>query len=136
MALIYHELYIPLDTESTFDYIAIKQGDAGSHKLRATLISNNSVYTIPTSNVAHYFKFRKPDNTYVLVQATVTNNQIIADVTEEMLRVSGTGRGEFMIVQGNTELKSATFYFKTVPQTYTSDDVISSSDFSTFASLL
>ena len=136
MALIYHELNIPLDTDSTFDYIAIKQGDAGSHKVRATLINNNSVFTIPTSNATYYFKFRKPDNTYVLVQATVSNNQIIADVTEEMLRVAGTGRGEFMIIQGSTELKTATFYFKIVPQTYTTDDVISSSDFATFASLL
>ena len=136
MALIYHELNIPLDTDSTFDYIVIKQGDAGSHKVRATLINNNSVFTIPTSNATYYFKFRKPDNTYVLVQATVSNNQIIADVTEEMLRVAGTGRGEFMIVQGSTELKTATFYFKIVQQTYTTDDVISSSDFATFASLL
>lgn len=136
MALIYHELNIPLDTDSTFDYIVIKQGDAGSHKVRATLINNNSVFTIPTSNATYYFKFRKPDNTYVLVQATVSNNQIIADVTEEMLRVAGTGRGEFMIVQGSTELKTATFYFKIVQQTYTTDDVISSSDFATFARLL
>lgn len=136
MAVVYHEIYLPIDTESTFDYIVIKQGDAGTHRVRATLISNNRVYTIPTSGVSYYMKFRKPDNNYCLVEATVSDNTISAEVTEEMLRVSGTGRGEFMIVSGSDELKTATFHVKIVKETYTSGDVQSHSDFAPFAALL
>ncbi len=136
MAVVYHEIYLPIDTESTFDYIVIKQGDAGTHRVRATLISNNRVYTIPTSGVSYYMKFRKPDNNYCLVEATVSDNTISAEVTEEMLRVSGTGRGEFMIVSGSDELKTATFHVKIVRETYTSGDVQSHSDFAPFAALL
>lgn len=136
MAVVYHEIYLPIDTESTFDYIVIKQGDAGTHRVRATLISNNRVYTIPTSGVSYYMKFRKPDNNYCLVEATVSDNTISAEVTEEMLRVSGTGRGEFMIVSGSDELKTATFHVKIVRQTFTSGDVQSHSDFAPFAALL
>ena len=136
MAVVYHEIYLPIDTESTFDYIVIKQGDAGTHKVRATLISNNRVYTIPTSGASYFMKFRKPDNNYCLVEATVSDNTISAEVTEEMLRVSGTGRGEFMIVSGSDELKTATFHVKIVRQTFTSGDVQSHSDFAPFAALL
>lgn len=136
MAVVYHEIYLPIDTESTFDYIVIKQGDAGTHKVRATLISNNRVYTIPTSGASYFMKFRKPDNNYCLVEATVSDNTISAEVTEEMLRVSGTGRGEFMIVSGSNELKTATFHVKIVKETYTSEDVQSHSDFAPFAVLL
>ena len=136
MAVVYHEIYLPIDTESTFDYIVIKQGDAGTHKVRATLISNNRVYTIPTSGASYFMKFRKPDNNYCLVEATVSDNTISAEVTEEMLRVSGTGRGEFMIVSGSNELKTATFHVKIVKETYTSEDVQSHSDFAPFAALL
>ena len=136
MAVVYHEIYLPIDTESTFDYIVIKQGDAGTHKVRATLITNNRVYTIPTSGASYFMKFRKPDNNYCLVEATVSDNTISAEVTEEMLRVSGTGRGEFMIVSGSNELKTATFHVKIVRQTFTSGDVQSHSDFAPFAALL
>lgn len=136
MAVVYHEIYLPIDTESTFDYIVIKQGDAGTHKVRATLISNNRVYTIPTSGASYFMKFRKPDNNYCLVEATVSDNTISAEVTEEMLRVSGTGRGEFMIVSGSNELKTATFHVKIVKETFTSGDVQSHSDFAPFAVLL
>lgn len=136
MAVVYHEIYLPIDTESTFDYIVIKQGDAGTHRVRATLISNNRVYTIPTSGASYFMKFRKPDNNYCLVEATVSDNTINAEVTEEMLRVSGTGRGEFMIVSGSNELKTATFHVKIVKETYTSEDVQSHSDFAPFAALL
>ena len=136
MAVVYHEIYLPIDTESTFDYIVIKQGDAGTHRVRATLISNNRVYTIPTSGASYFMKFRKPDNNYCLVEATVSDNTISAEVTEEMLRVSGTGRGEFMIVSGSNELKTATFHVKIVKETFTSGDVQSHSDFAPFAALL
>ena len=136
MAVVYHEIYLPIDTESTFDYIVIKQGDAGTHRVRATLISNNRVYTIPTSGASYFMKFRKPDNNYCLVEATVSDNTISAEVTEEMLRVSGTGRGEFMIVSGSDELKTATFHVKIVKETFTSGDVQSHSDFAPFAALL
>lgn len=136
MAVVYHEIYLPIDTESTFDYIVIKQGDAGTHRVRATLISNNRVYTIPTSGASYFMKFRKPDNNYCLVEATVSDNTISAEVTEEMLRVSGTGRGEFMIVSGSDELKTATFHVKIVKETFTSGDVQSHSDFAPFAVLL
>lgn len=136
MAVVYHEIYLPIDTESTFDYIVIKQGDAGTHRVRATLISNNRVYTIPTSGASYFMKFRKPDNNYCLVEATVSDNTISAEVTEEMLRVSGTGRGEFMIVSGSNELKTSTFHVKIVKETFTSGDVQSHSDFAPFAALL
>ena len=84
--------------------------------------------TIPAGTTAK-IKYYKPDGKFVLNNATINGNVITVTYTEQMLAVSGTGRGEIVLYNGTAVLRSATYYTKITPTVYKENGLISDNEF-------
>ncbi|MFA4033061.1 BppU family phage baseplate upper protein [Blautia stercoris] len=126
--LITQKLAIELDGKSPFEYIVMKQGDKNSRILAITLVQNKQLYEIPDGCIAR-IKYYKPDGNPVLNDCTISDNEILVTYTEQMLAASGTGKGEIVLLKGEKELKSATYYTKIVETVYKTDGLVSDKEF-------
>ena len=126
--LITQKLVIELDGKSPFEYIVMKQGDKNSRILAITLVQNKQLYEIPDGCIAR-IKYYKPDGNPVLNDCTISDNEILVTYTEQMLAASGTGKGEIVLLKGEKELKSATYYTKIVETVYKTDGFVSDKEF-------
>ena len=89
---------------------------------------NKKEFTIPAGTTAK-IKYYKPDGKFVLNNATINGNVITVTYTEQMLAVSGTGRGEIVLYNGTAVLRSATYYTKITPTVYKENGLISDNEF-------
>lgn len=86
-------IQIELDGSAPFEYVVAKAGEKESRIVEVTLLENKKEFTIPAGTTAK-IKYYKPDGKFVLNNATISGNVITVTYTEQMLAVSGTGRGE------------------------------------------
>ena len=132
---IMQEITIELDGKSPFSYIVVKQGDKGSRIIAITLLQNKQPYTIQAGCIAR-IKYFKPDGNPVINDCVIQNNKILVTYTEQMLAAAGTAKGEVLILQGDRELKSATYYTKIVEAVFGTDGVVSDKEFLSMAKIL
>ena len=66
---------------------------------------------------------------YCIMAIKVSGNVITVTYTEQMLAVSGTGRGEIVLYNGTAVLRSATYYTKITPTVYKENGLISDNEF-------
>ena len=121
-------IQIELDGSAPFEYVVAKAGEKESRIVEVTLLENKKEFTIPAGTTAK-IKYYKPDGKFVLNNATISGNVIIVTYTEQMLAVSGTGRGEIVLYNGTAVLRSATYYTKITPTVYKENGLISDNEF-------
>lgn len=121
-------IQIELDGSAPFEYVVAKAGERESRIVEVTLLENKKEFTIPTGTTAK-IKYYKPDGKFVLNNATINGNVITVTYTEQMLAVSGTGRGEIVLYNGTAVLRSATYYTKITPTVYKENGLISDNEF-------
>ena len=129
------EITVELDGNSPFEYIVVKQGDKNSRIIAVTLLQNKQPYTIPSGCTAR-IKYFKPDGNPVLNDCTIQNNKVLVTYTAQMLAAAGTAKGEIVILQGEKELKSATFYTKITSAVYQTEGLVSDKEFLSMAEIL
>lgn len=129
------EITVELDGNSPFEYIVVKQGDKNSRIIAVTLLQNKQPYTIPSGCTAR-IKYFKPDGNPVLNDCTIQNNKILVTYTAQMLAAAGTAKGEIVILKGEKELKSATFYTKITSAVYQTEGLVSDKEFLSMAEIL
>ena len=110
-------IQIELDGSAPFEYVVAKAGEKESRIVEVTLLENKKEFTIPAGTTAK-IKYYKPDGKFVLNNATINGNVITVTYTEQMLAVSGTGRGEIVLYNRTAVLRSATYYTKITPTVY------------------
>ena len=66
---------------------------------------------------------------YCIMAIKVSGNVITVTYTEQMLAVSGTGRGEIVLYNRTAVLRSATYYTKITPTVYKENGLISDNEF-------
>lgn len=121
-------IQIELDSSAPFEYVVAKAGEKESRIVEVTLLENKKEFTIPAGTTAK-IKYYKPDGKFVLNNATINGNVITVTYTEQMLAVSGTGRGEIVLYNGTAVLRSATYYTKITPTVYKENGLISDNEF-------
>ena len=121
-------IQIELDGSAPFEYVVAKAGEKESRIVEVTLLENKKEFTIPAGTTAK-IKYYKPDGKFVLNNATINGNVITVTYTEQMLAVSGTGRGEIVLYNGTAVLRSATYYTKITPTVYKENGMISDNEF-------
>lgn len=121
-------IQIELDGSAPFEYVVAKAGEKESRIVEVTLLENKKEFTIPAGTTAK-IKYYKPDGKFVLNNATINGNAITVTYTEQMLAVSGTGRGEIVLYNGTAVLRSATYYTKITPTVYKENGLISDNEF-------
>lgn len=121
-------IQIELDGSAPFEYVVAKAGEKESRIVEVTLLENKKEFTIPDGTTAK-IKYYKPDGKLVLNNATINGNVITVTYTEQMLAVSGTGRGEIVLYNGTAVLRSATYYTKITPTVYKENGLISDNEF-------
>ena len=121
-------IQIELDGSAPFEYVVAKAGEKESRIVEVTLLENKKEFTIPAGTTAK-IKYYKPDGKFVLNNATISGNVITVTYTEQMLAVSGTGRGEIVLYNGTAVLRSATYYTKITPTVYKENGLISDNEF-------
>ena len=121
-------IQIELDGSAPFEYVVAKAGEKESRIVEVTLLENKKEFTIPAGTTAK-IKYYKPDGKLVLNNATISGNVITVTYTEQMLAVSGTGRGEIVLYNGTAVLRSATYYTKITPTVYKENGLISDNEF-------
>ena len=121
-------IQIELDGSAPFEYVVAKAGEKESRIVEVTLLENKKEFTIPAGTTAK-IKYYKPDGKFVLNNATISGNVITVTYTEQMLAVSGTGRGEIVLYNGTAILRSATYYTKITPTVYKENGLISDNEF-------
>lgn len=121
-------IQIELDGSAPFEYVVAKAGEKESRIVEVTLLENKKEFTVPAGTTAK-IKYYKPDGKFVLNNATINGNVITVTYTEQMLAVSGTGRGEIVLYNGTAVLRSATYYTKITPTVYKENGLISDNEF-------
>lgn len=121
-------IQIELDGSAPFEYVVAKAGEKESRIVEVTLLENKKEFTIPAGTTAK-IKYYKPDGKIVLNNATINGNVITVTYTEQMLAVSGTGRGEIVLYNRTAVLRSATYYTKITPTVYKENGLISDNEF-------
>lgn len=95
---------------SAYKYIYAKQGDTDSRYVKATIVSGGTTRTFSTGETAK-IRALKPDGTSVFNDATIeADNTVLAELTEQMLAVTGLVHADIVIFGENGEiLSTATF---------------------------
>lgn len=124
--------------------LSMPQGDANSRTIVATLWDGATPYNIP-ANAAVMVRFRKPDGTGGLYDATeagtavtASGNTVTAPVATQMLAVAGVVQAEIDIYgtgSGKAAARLATFRFavEVAPSVYPDAQIISSDYFNVVA---
>lgn len=127
--------------------LSMPQGDANSRTIVATLWDGATPYSVP-SNAAVLVRFRKPDGTGGLYDATeagtavtASGNVVTAPVATQMLAVAGVVQAEIDIYGtglGKAADRLATFRFavEVAPSVYPDAQIISSDYFSLIAATI
>ena len=121
-------IQIELDGTPPFEYVVVKQGEKGSRIVEVTLLENKTEFEIPSGTTAK-IKYYKPDGKKTLNPCTISGNVIKVEYSEQMLAAAGTGRGEIVLYNGDTVLRSATYYTKIVETVYKENGLISDNEF-------
>lgn len=136
MPIRYKDLTLDVDGESQLELIKAVQGDAESLFLLVRLVRNGEPYMIP-NDTTPAIRCKKPDGTKALVDCTISNNRIIAEITQSMLTVPGLANCEINLYGADESiLTTAEFMLKIRPKVYPDNDVTSTDDFRAIAAAL
>lgn len=107
--------------------IKVSQYDKTLPQIRATLYSNNQAFNIPSGSTV-YISGTKKDNTGFKYECTYSNNEITADITEQMTAFSGDVEVEFTIESSGSRKGTENFILEVEKAALEDDVVISETD--------
>ena len=131
---------ISLDVAKT-NYVTIKakQQDQNSRRIVIHCTNNGKEYNL-TNDVQAIAQMRKPDGTVVAVncQIDVPNNNVIVDMTYQMLVEDGVIDAEVILIQSATKkvLSSMIFHIIVIGSIITTEEIHSADEFATLANLI
>lgn len=124
------DITLPVSGEKSYISVPAKQGDAGSRFIRAALYDQNGTFSIPEGATAT-LSMVKPDGTCVFNAAEIQNNAILAELTGQMLAVSGKAAcGVNLFAEDGSMLSSSNFTLEIEKSVHSDASVQSSSEFS------
>lgn len=107
--------------------IKVSQYDKTLPQIRAALYSNNQAFNIPSGSTV-YISGTKKDNTGFKYECTYSNNEITADITEQMTAFSGDVEVEFTIESSGSRKGTENFILEVEPAALEDDVIISETD--------
>lgn len=111
------------------------QNDAGSRFLIASLTSEGEPYTIPEGCTAQ-LAVRKPDGTKTLTAASVKDNTVVCELTNQSLAVKGIADAQIIIYNGLAVLKTPPFKLNTLEQIVSDDTIVSTDEFTALSEIM
>ena len=119
---------IKLDVASNMSppTVYAKQLDKSTRYVKATILQNGVPYTIPEGATAR-IRILKPDGTAVYNTATVSNNEVTAELTSQTLAVGGIATAEMGLYKDDQILSTFVFYVR-IERSAISDEAIESTD--------
>lgn len=111
------------------------QNDAGSRFLVASLTSEGEPYTIPEGCTVQ-LAVRKPDGTKTLTAASVKDNTVVCELTNQSLAVKGIADAQIIIYNGLTVLKTPPFKLNTFEQIVSDDTIVSTDEFTALSEIM
>ena len=111
------------------------QNDAGSRFLVASLTSEGEPYTIPEGCTVQ-LAVRKPDGTKTLTAASVKDNTVVCELTNQSLAVKGIADAQIIIYNGLAVLKTPPFKLNTLEQIVSDDTIVSTDEFTALSEIM
>ena len=111
------------------------QNDAGSRFLIASLTSEGEPYTIPEGCTVQ-LAVRKPDGTKTLTAASVKDNTVVCELTNQSLAVKGIADAQIIIYNGLAVLKTPPFKLNTFEQIVSDDTIVSTDEFTALSEIM
>ena len=111
------------------------QNDAGSRFLVASLTSEGEPYTIPEGCTVQ-LAVRKPDGTKTLTAASVKDNTVVCELTNQSLAVKGIADAQIIIYNGLAVLKTPPFKLNTFEQIVSDDTIVSTDVFTALSEIM
>ena len=112
-----------------------KRGDVDSRTVEITPLDLGQPYTLEAGMTAR-IQATKPDMTQIVNDCTISDGKIYADLTAQMLAVSGMLVAEIALYKNASLLSSQVFYVDVKEQAYHEDTVISSDEFKSLCAAL
>lgn len=111
------------------------QNDAGSRFLVALLTSEGEPYTIPEGCTVQ-LAVRKPDGTKTLTAASVKDNTVVCELTNQSLAVKGIADAQIILYNGLAVLKTPPFKLNTLEQIVSDDTIVSTDEFTALSEVM
>lgn len=111
------------------------QNDAGSRFLIASLTSEGEPYTIPEGCTVQ-LAVRKPDGAKTLTAASVKDNTVVCELTNQSLAVKGIADAQIIIYNGLAVLKTPPFKLNTFEQIVSDDTIVSTDEFTALSEIM
>lgn len=111
------------------------QNDAGSRFLIASLTSEGEPYTIPEGCTVQ-LAVRKPDGAKTLTAASVKDNTVVCELTNQSLAVKGIADAQIVIYNGLAVLKTPPFKLNTLEQIVSDDTIVSTDEFTALSEIM
>lgn len=111
------------------------QNDAGSRFLIASLTSEGEPYTIPEGCTVQ-LAVRKPDGTKTLTAASVKDNTVVCELTNQSLAVKGIADAQIILYNGLAVLKTPPFKLNTFEQIVSDDTIVSTDEFTALSEIM
>ena len=111
------------------------QNDAGSRFLIASLMSEGEPYTIPEGCTVQ-LAVRKPDGAKTLTAASVKDNTVVCELTNQSLAVKGIADAQIIIYNGLAVLKTPPFKLNTFEQIVSDDTIVSTDEFTALSEIM
>jgi hypothetical protein len=105
-----------------------KQFDYNSRQIVITPLNKGMDYELPADVIAK-IQLTKPDGKTVIGDCNIKNNQIIVDMTAQMLTVSGKGTAEIGLYKKDYCLSTQTFFIDVEKSAYDENALQSSDEF-------
>ncbi len=112
-----------------------KQGDSGTRFIKVILLENGALYTIE-SEITARIRILKPDKTAIYNFATISNNEIIAELTSQALAVEGVAVAEIGLFKEKQILSTFLFYIIIERSAVSDEQIESSNEFSVLESTI
>lgn len=122
-----YDIILNIEKSGIKPRIKVSQYDKTLPQIRATLYSNNQAFNIPSGSTV-YISGTKKDNTGFKYECTYSNNEITADITEQMTAFSGDVEVEFTIESSGSRKGTENFILEVEKAALEDDVVISETD--------
>nr|DAI80727.1 MAG TPA: Baseplate component [Caudoviricetes sp.] len=112
-----------------------KQGDSSSRYVNITITDNGKPYTLD-SGITARIRAVKADKKAVFNNATIENNVIVAELTEQILAVEGYVIAEISLYKENSLLTTQYFYIAVQRSAVSDDEITSTNEYKALAEAL
>lgn len=129
------ELLLDISRNTTPPIVYAKQGDKNSRSVSITLLENGKPYTLG-NNITARIKALKPDDKAVFNNATILENKIIVELTEQTLAEPGLVIADISLYDDNSILSTHYFYIRVERSALSDKSIVSTDEFTVLTDAL